>query len=171
MRTGKVFGCASPAGSAEFWFPPSSLSRLASTSLFPGAFTLASSSAALLPFPSLSCSFACCPTLTWPSGVAPRLTTIACLHVGQLCCRSSHVRRHWKWKRCPHCNFFTRWPKVMSSLQMMQIGLSASSSSVASGNNSSIREVMLRAWQNSLMRRIKFFTDMYKSRNICNGIP
>lgn len=73
-------------------------------------------------------------------------------HVGQVCCRWNHDRKHVVWKMCPQGSFFELL--TISSRQMMQmLSDSWSSSGVASG----YRVFMLRIARRDRMTSFKAF--------------
>ena len=72
---------------------------------------------------------------------------------GELLCSPSQLLKQWKWKRCPHRNFFAL---VIVSRQMMHTAsVRASSSSVASGKSVFILRVIRRYRTRSLTLDLK----------------
>mmetsp|Transcript_32100 Transcript_32100/g.77935 ORF Transcript_32100/g.77935 Transcript_32100/m.77935 type:complete len:262 (-) Transcript_32100:956-1741(-) len=81
--------------------------------------------------PATSCVFASAAA----AGVASAGAMVA-RQVGQVCCRSSHERRQWKWNMCPQASFLA---ELRCSRQIMHVRSKRSkSSSLASGKRSCI---------------------------------
>lgn len=83
-------------------------------------------------------------------------------HVGHVCCRWNHERRHDVWKMWLHGSFFDA--VNISSRQMMQtLSAAASSSGVASGYN----VFMFRIARRDRMTSLNAFLNDLKTMNIC----